>query len=189
MQRATSVDNYEGVDVRRFEFGTQPATAGRDNCGNLLPDIAGGKGGRSVWRIKRVNSSKKPTTPNSLLGTATSSHPQEGLIEFEAGNPVPDSISTDLAISRPQICRKFIQLLHLVRSYAHPRRKNPLPTLSLLLVKLLTAYQFNRQRRRRSARLLAMSVRGDELYRRLNAKGCARVVDATKQRVRATATS
>ncbi|KAK6988809.1 hypothetical protein R3P38DRAFT_3228414 [Favolaschia claudopus] len=41
--------------------------------------------------------------PNSLLGTATSSHPQEGLIEFEAGNPVPDSISTDLAISRPQI--------------------------------------------------------------------------------------
>ncbi|KAK6972283.1 hypothetical protein R3P38DRAFT_2812412 [Favolaschia claudopus] len=41
--------------------------------------------------------------PNSLLGTATSSHPQEGLIEFEAGNPVPDSISTDIAISRPQI--------------------------------------------------------------------------------------
>ncbi|KAK7002121.1 hypothetical protein R3P38DRAFT_3215931 [Favolaschia claudopus] len=42
--------------------------------------------------------------PSSLLGTATASHPQEGVIEFEPENPsLPDSISTELAISRPQI--------------------------------------------------------------------------------------
>ncbi|KAK7025723.1 hypothetical protein R3P38DRAFT_2778525 [Favolaschia claudopus] len=42
--------------------------------------------------------------PTSLLGTATSSHPQEGVLEFDAENPsLPSSISTELAISRPHI--------------------------------------------------------------------------------------
>ncbi|KAK6988757.1 hypothetical protein R3P38DRAFT_2476908, partial [Favolaschia claudopus] len=42
--------------------------------------------------------------PSSLLGTATSSHPQEGVLEFDPQDPsLPTSISTELAISRPYI--------------------------------------------------------------------------------------
>ena len=48
--------------------------------------------------------------PTYLTGIATSTHPREGVVEFESSEnpqtsatPVPDSLSTDLALFRPQL--------------------------------------------------------------------------------------
>ena len=48
--------------------------------------------------------------PTYLTGIPTSTHPREGVVEFESSEnpqisatPVPDSLSIDLALSRPQL--------------------------------------------------------------------------------------
>ncbi|KAJ7747497.1 hypothetical protein B0H16DRAFT_1461980 [Mycena metata] len=41
--------------------------------------------------------------PSSILGVASSAHPQKGVLELTADSDIPSSLAVDLAISRPQI--------------------------------------------------------------------------------------